>query len=65
MTFMISRPPTSICHVMCIGDGLEPGGILCSTYAPRGGGVKSSIHFHYILHAKRGKGVQIACQIAN
>ena len=31
-----------------------------STYAPRGRGVKSPIHFHCVLHAKRGDGVQMA-----
>ena len=29
-----------------------------------GGGVKSPIHFHCVLHAKKGEGVQIACKIA-
>ena len=29
-----------------------------------GGGVKSHIHFHCVLHAKRGEGVQITCKIA-
>ena len=29
-----------------------------------GGGVKSPIHFHCVLHAKRGEGPQIACKIA-
>ena len=29
-----------------------------------GEGIKSPIHFHCILHAKRGEGVQIACKIA-
>ena len=28
------------------------------------GGVKSPIHFHCVLHAKRGEGVQKACKIA-
>ena len=35
--------------------------------APRGrggGGFKPPIHLYCILHAKRGEGVQIACQIA-
>ena len=31
-------------------------GLPFSTYAPRGvGGVKPPIHFHCVLHAKRGK----------
>ena len=30
----------------------------------RGGGFKSPIHFHCVLHAKRGEGIQIACIIA-
>ena len=30
----------------------------------RGGGVKSPIHLHFVLCAKRGRGVQIACKIA-
>ena len=29
-----------------------------------GGGVKSPIHFHGVLHVKRGEGAQIACKIA-
>ena len=29
-----------------------------------GGGVKSPIHSHCVLHAKMWEGVQIACQIA-
>ena len=28
-----------------------------------GGWVKSPMHFHCILHAKRGEGVKIACEI--
>ena len=41
-------------------------GLLLITYAPsrRGGGVKPPIHFYCVLHAKRGEGVQIACNIA-
>ena len=40
-------------------------GLLLITYAPRGRGeAKSSIHFHCILHAKRGEEVQISCTIA-
>ena len=36
-----------------------------SMYAPRGvGGFKPPIHFHCVLHAKRGRGVQKACKIA-
>ena len=27
------------------------------------GGVKSTIHFHCVLHAKRGGGLQVACKI--
>ena len=30
----------------------------------QGEGVKPSIHFYCVLHAKRGEGVQIACKIA-
>ena len=34
------------------------------TNAPRGeeGGSKPPIHFHCLLHAKRGEGVRIACK---
>ena len=37
-------------------------GLPLITYAPRGGGggSKPPIHFHCVLHAKRGEGVQIA-----
>ena len=51
----------SIYIYVCVGGGLP-----LITYAPRGSGVgvKPLIHFHCLLHAKRGKGVQIACIIA-
>ena len=40
-------------------------GLQFSTYAPRGvGGFKPPIHFHCVLHAKRGRGVQKPCKIA-
>ena len=41
-------------------------GLPFSTYAPRGGGegFKPPIHFHCVLHAKRGRGVQKACKTA-
>ena len=40
-------------------------GLPLITYAPRGlGGSKPPIHFHCVLHAKRGGGVQIACKNA-
>ena len=41
-------------------------GLSLITYVPRGmgRGVKSLIHFHCVLHAKRGEGVQIAYKIA-
>ena len=36
---------------------VNPGGLPLITYAPRGrGGVKAPIHFHCVLHAKRGGG---------
>ena len=38
-------------------------GLPFSMYALREG-VKSPINFYCVLHAKRGKGVQIACKIA-
>ena len=51
----------------CAGNFLlNVWGLPFSMYAlrGRGGGVKSAIHFHCVLHAKRGEGVQIACKIA-
>ena len=39
-------------------------GLPFSMYTPRWRGVKFPIHFHCVLHAKRGEGVQIACKIA-
>ena len=38
--------------------------LVCRHLGERGGGVKSSIHFHCTQHAKREEGVQIACKIA-
>ena len=40
-------------------------GLPFSMYAPKmEGGCKSPLHFHCVLHAKRGEGVKIACEIA-
>ena len=45
------------------GEGSNPlltrGGLPLITYAPRGSGgeVKSPMHFHCLLHAKKGGGV--------
>ena len=41
---------------------IHPGGLPSITYSPRGEGGGSSLL--YILHAKRGQGVQIGCKIA-
>ena len=38
--------------------------ILSFSMVHREGGLKSPVHFHCILHAKRGEVVQIACKIA-
>ena len=61
-----------ICALICKGLYMillqlpfYPRGLPFSTYAPSGvGRVKTPIHFHCVLHAKRGVGVQIACNIA-
>ena len=40
-------------------------GLPLITYATRGGGgVARLIHFYYVLHAKRGEGVEIAYKFA-
>ena len=56
---MLQSPSTTLKH------SVSEWGLPLHTHLGGGGGVKSPVHFHFLLHAKKGgEGVQIASKIA-